>query len=156
MGRIKHGQETVHPPHLRHRREADDFQRYREHATRDISPEWGSITVTQHAILRYVERVAEHPCKESSVIRKLKYVVLEGRRSDRDKGLLAEIQPWLLNVKLVHHDRPVTVFMNTRKVCCLCVKTNETENGLTILTCFLARDHHAVDRSSRQRREPPK
>lgn len=139
MGRIRHGQGTVIPSSFRHRRETDDFNRYREYLTRDIQPEWGAITVTQHAIHRYLERVAEHPCKEGSVVRKLKYVVLEGRRSDRDKSLLAELQPWLLNVKLIHHDRPVTVFMNDRKVCCLCVKTNDSANGLTILTCFSAR-----------------
>jgi hypothetical protein len=112
-----------------------------EFETKHIEPVWQNIFVTQHAINQYVNRVVEESCyaKSGNVIKKLKYVLLEGRRSDRDPLLLIELEPWLRLVKWEHSGRPVSIWMNPGRVCCLVVRDKIKQDHLVVLTCFKAK-----------------
>lgn len=112
----------------------------KEFETKNIDPVWENICVTRHAIDQYLDRVVEDNTYTSvnSIRKKLKYVLLEGRRSDRDPLLLVELEPWLRLVKWEHSGRPVSVWMDSRKLCCLVVRDKIRHDQLVILTCFKA------------------
>lgn len=113
----------------------------REFETKNINPVWENILVTRHAIDQYIDRVVEKNSytKIKNVTRRLKYALLEGRRSDRDPMLLVELEPWLRLVKWEHCGRPVSIWMDNRRLCCLVVRDRIRHDRLVILTCFKAK-----------------
>jgi len=109
--------------------------------TRRIEPEWQNIFVTNHAIEQYQSRVVDPTglvSRRNNVVRRLKYVLLEGRRSDKDPSLKTELEPWLTRVSWSHGGRPVSVWMDKKRLCCLVVRDGVRHDQLVILTCFRA------------------
>lgn len=110
-----------------------------QHDTRSIDPTWDNIYVSRHAIDQYQSRAIEDSdyLKTGTIIGRIKNVLIKGRRSDRDASLLTELEPWLRLVKWRNKGRPVSVWMNKERLCCLVVKDFNT-NSLIVLTCFKA------------------
>lgn len=108
--------------------------------TRHIEPKWDSIFVSRHAIDQYQSRVVEARSytKVENIVRKIKEAILFGRRSDREPILLMELEPWLKLVKWTHKGRPVSLWMDNRRLCCLVVRDGNKPDGLVVLTCFKA------------------
>lgn len=108
--------------------------------TKFIRPVWDNIYVTRHAIEQYQSRVIDkfNYAKLENIVRRLKNVLINGRRSDRDPTLTMELEPWLNLVKWNHNGRPVSVWMDEKRLCCLVVRDNEDPEKLVVLTCFKA------------------
>lgn len=110
-----------------------------QHSTRWIDPTLENIYVSRHAIDQYQSRAIEDGkyLNTSSIINRIKSVLIKGRRSDRDPSLITELEPWLGLVKWRNKGRPVSLWMDKERLCCLVVKDFNT-NSLIVLTCFKA------------------
>lgn len=124
--------------------EPDDQQPTSGFETARIKPTWATIHISDHAVSQFMDRAIEdgHFVQNRHlVVQRLKYLLLEGRRSDLDRSLLDELGPWLRWVQWTNQGRPVSLCVEKNsRLCCLFCRDKYNPEALVILTCFVAQD----------------
>lgn len=108
-----------------------------------VDPQPERIVVTHHAAEQFDLRVKRY-CGEQNPHDVLMRVVCTGRRSDRDRKLKSELEPWIRFVTWKHQGRPVTLFFEqATRIGAMAVLGHEEDGRVIVLTCFSARDGDA-------------
>lgn len=114
-----------------------------------LTPEPDDVIVSHHAVDQFRDRVipslpdilsiGDSPYRCAKVT--LQRVVSEGRRSDRDRNLKAELAPWLACCTWNHRGRPVSLFFEeSSRIGALVVACNDFLGKVIVLTCFIAKE----------------